>query len=84
MDASGAAIPRVHLRVWNAATGYHLEIETNASGLYTAAELLAGNYNVRVEAPAFKTARSDESSRRIGNCTSRRFQDVNRLSFRNR
>src|ERR1035437_4694594 len=56
VDASGAAIPRAHLRVWNVATGYHLDLETNAFGLYTAAELLAGNYNVRVEAPAFKAA----------------------------
>jgi hypothetical protein len=56
VDASGAAIPGAHLRVWNDATGYHLDIETNASGLYTAAELLAGNYNVRVEAPTFKAA----------------------------
>jgi hypothetical protein len=46
VDASGAAIPGAHLRIWNAGTGFHLDLEANGFGLYTAAELLAGNYNI--------------------------------------
>ena len=56
VDTSGAAVPKAHLRVWNAATGYHLDLETNSFGLYTVGELLAGSYDLRVEAPAFKAA----------------------------
>ncbi len=56
VDTSGAAVPKARVRVWDAATGYHLDLETNSFGLYTAAELLAGSYDLRVEAPAFKTA----------------------------
>ena len=51
-DQSGAAIPNATVTVTEKTTGTVRTITTNNAGLYSAAALLAGDYEVRAEAPA--------------------------------
>jgi hypothetical protein len=55
-DASGAAIPNAQVSLTNAATGVARTITTNAQGIYSAPNLLPGNYEARVSTPGFQTA----------------------------
>lgn len=54
-DPSGAVVARAVAHVSNPATGYEADRSSNASGIYTATELIVGSYTVRVQAPGFKT-----------------------------
>ena len=54
-DASGAVIPNAQVSIKNTATGVSTDVTTNADGLYTAPNLLPGNYDVSVSASGFAT-----------------------------
>lgn len=54
-DSSGAVIPNAQLSVRNVATGVATTAVSNADGLYTVPNLLAGTYEVTVSASGFKT-----------------------------
>jgi hypothetical protein len=54
-DQSGAVIPGATVTVTESATGKIRTLTTNSAGLYSAAALLAGEYEVRAEAPGFRT-----------------------------
>lgn len=54
-DQSGAAIPNATVTVTEKATATVRTLTTNNAGLYSAAALLAGDYEVRAEAPGFRT-----------------------------
>ncbi len=55
-DASGAAIPGAQVSVRNAATGVTRDFTTDSAGFYTAPNITAGTYEVRVSAKGFSTA----------------------------
>src|SRR5579864_2201668 len=54
-DQTGAVIPNATVTITNKATGVSRSTATNASGLYSAPALEAGDYDVRVELQGFKT-----------------------------
>ncbi len=54
-DPSGAAVPQAQVAIRNVATGVERTAMTNADGLYTAVNLLPGNYQVTVSASGFNT-----------------------------
>jgi hypothetical protein len=54
-DTSGAVIPMAGITVTNKATGAARTLAANATGLYSAPALAAGDYNVRVEVQGFRT-----------------------------
>src|SRR5487761_224929 len=54
-DASGAVMPQAQVSITNVATGVTRVVTTNSAGLYTAPNLLPGNYRVTVSARGFKT-----------------------------
>jgi len=58
-DESGAVIPSVTVTITNKATGVARHASTNASGLYSAPALEAGEYQVRVEVTGFRTLLRD-------------------------
>jgi hypothetical protein len=55
-DSSGAVIPAVQVSIKNRATGVVRDVTTDEAGLYSAPNLLAGNYDVTVSKPGFGTA----------------------------
>src|SRR5260370_11719495 len=52
-DTSGAIVPNASISIKNSATGETREVTTNASGFYSAPNLLPGNYDVAVTATGF-------------------------------
>jgi Carboxypeptidase regulatory-like domain len=54
-DPSGAAVPNASITITQKSTGTERKAVTNAAGLYNAPALQAGDYQVRVEAPGFRT-----------------------------
>src|ERR1044071_2961410 len=54
-DPSGASVAKASVKVTNIARGETIVLESTASGLYTAVNLIPGTYEVRVEAPGFST-----------------------------
>ena len=54
-DATGGAIPKATVTVTNKATGRQRIMETGIEGLYSAPALLPSLYEVKVEAPGFRT-----------------------------
>jgi hypothetical protein len=54
-DASGAVVPDVTITITNKATGAARTTVANSEGLYSAAALMPGEYEVRVEQPGFRT-----------------------------
>ena len=53
-DPSGAALSGANVQILNVATGQVISLKTNSSGLYVAAALQPGTYNVIVSNPGFK------------------------------
>src|SRR4029077_11266689 len=54
-DSSGAAIPKAQVTITDVATGVARKIATDNAGLYTAPNLLPGEYQLSVTAPGFST-----------------------------
>jgi hypothetical protein len=54
-DQSAAAIPNATVTITEKSTSTVRTLTTNNAGIYTAAALLAGDYEVRAEAPGFRT-----------------------------
>ena len=54
-DPSGALVPQAGISIKNLATGISTSVSTNADALYSAPNLLPGNYEVTVSASGFKT-----------------------------
>jgi hypothetical protein len=55
-DVSGAAIPNAKVSLKNIATAVGTTITTNSQGIFSAPNLLPGDYEARVSAPGFQTA----------------------------
>ena len=55
-DTSGGMVPRAAVSIKNVGTGEVREATTNASGFYSAPNLLPGDYEVTVSAPGFAKA----------------------------
>jgi outer membrane receptor protein involved in Fe transport len=54
-DSSGAVIPKAQVTIIDVATGVTRKITADNAGLYSAPNLLPGNYQVSVTAPGFST-----------------------------
>jgi Carboxypeptidase regulatory-like domain/TonB dependent receptor-like, beta-barrel/TonB-dependent Receptor Plug Domain len=54
-DPSGAAVPNAQVEIKNSATGITRTVVTNSDGLYSAANLLPGNYEITISATGFNT-----------------------------
>ena len=54
-DSSGAVIPKAQVTMTDVATGVARKVETDNAGLYTAPNLLPGNYQVSVLATGFSS-----------------------------
>src|SRR5580765_5024862 len=54
-DASGGVVPNASIKVKNAATAFERSLVTNQSGRYSVPSLAAGTYEMRIEAPGFRT-----------------------------
>src|SRR5271163_1044686 len=54
-DETGAVIPGVTVTITNKATSISRSASTNAEGYYSAPALPAGEYEVKAEAPGFRT-----------------------------
>jgi Carboxypeptidase regulatory-like domain/TonB dependent receptor/TonB-dependent Receptor Plug Domain len=52
-DSTGSLIPRAKVDITNRATGVSRTVTTNDDGLYTAPNLVPGEYEVKVSAPGF-------------------------------
>src|SRR5882762_9524341 len=54
-DPAGRVIPEVQIVITNEATGVVTKLATNANGIYTAGNLLPGDYTISIAAPGFNT-----------------------------
>src|SRR5882762_3428628 len=54
-DSSGAFIPSAQVAIMDVATAVTRTVSPGSSGLYTAPNLLPGNYEIRVTATGFST-----------------------------
>jgi hypothetical protein len=54
-DTSGGVVPQAKVDIKNVATGIGTSVTANANGFYSVPNLLPGNYDVKVSAPAFAT-----------------------------
>jgi outer membrane receptor protein involved in Fe transport len=54
-DTTGTVIPRAEVSIKNVATGIAVAVTANSDGLYSAPNLLPGEYQVIVSAPGFAT-----------------------------
>src|SRR6202022_2624410 len=65
-DPSGATVPGAQISVKNNATGVTREVTSDSSGLYTVANVIPGDYEVRVSAKGFSTAKHSGVSLAVG------------------
>jgi hypothetical protein len=54
-DPSGAAIPNASITITNTNTGQSRDVKTDSGGRYTISDVTAGNYDIKVAAPGFRT-----------------------------
>ena len=54
-DSSGGLVPNAKVSIQDTATGVTREVTTDSAGLYSAPNLLPGNYDVTITAPGFST-----------------------------
>jgi outer membrane receptor protein involved in Fe transport len=57
-DPSGAVVNQARVVIHNLGTGYTLELRSNDAGIYTARELIVGQYQITVQVPGFRTSTS--------------------------
>lgn len=67
-DPTGAVVAGAGVTVTNKATGVTIALKTSSDGSYTVGSLLPGAYEVRIEAPGFKTTVLDAAVR-VGSVT---------------
>ncbi len=65
-DPSGAAVPNAAVTITNTATNVSTNIKTNDTGQYVVPDLQIGKYNVKIEAPGFKTAEQKDIVLTVG------------------
>jgi hypothetical protein len=65
-DASGATVPGAQISVKNNATGVTREVTSDASGLFTVPNVIPGDYEIKVSAKGFSTARQANVSLAVG------------------
>ena len=65
-DPSGAVVAGANITVTNAATNVARQVQTNATGNYTAPFLVPGNYTVRAELQGFRAATRTEVDLQVG------------------
>src|SRR5882762_1598907 len=53
MDTSGRSVPNATVFIKNVATGVIREVQSNSDGLYSAPNLLPGEYDIDASAPGF-------------------------------
>ena len=53
-DPTGASVAHAIVHIQNPATGYEIDVESDAAGFYDASELAVGTYTLRVEFSGFK------------------------------
>jgi hypothetical protein len=53
MDATGSAVPNAAISIKNVTTGVIREVESNSDGLYSAPNLLPGDYDIEASARSF-------------------------------
>src|SRR5438874_672564 len=58
-DESGAVMPNATVTITDKATGFNRAATSNAEGLFSAPALPAADYEVRAEAPGFRTLLRD-------------------------
>ncbi len=68
-DPSGAVLPGAKVSIVNKATGQRIDRSTSSSGAYTSGPVPSGNYEIRVEAPSFKSALTNVTVQ-VGSATS--------------
>jgi hypothetical protein len=56
-DSSNSSVPNAKIRITNSGTGIASDIKSNSDGNYELPYLIAGEYEVAVEAPGFKSFR---------------------------
>jgi Carboxypeptidase regulatory-like domain len=76
-DLSGAVIPSAKITVSNDATGVNANTATSSVGTFTLVGLKPGQYSVTVEAPGFKTYKTDVTVE-VAKLTTTSFQNVAR------
>src|ERR1700686_1974872 len=52
-DPNGGGVPKASVVITNVATGVDREVTTNSDGFYTAVNLVAGTYQLKVTATGF-------------------------------
>jgi len=65
-DSSAAAISSAKVTIKNVATGVTTTITTNTQGIFTAPNLLPGDYEARVSAPGFETSVQNSITLTVG------------------
>src|SRR5580704_193177 len=65
-DPSGAAIPRAMVTIRNVATGAVNAVPANGEGIYSASNLLPGDYAVSVTAPGFSAKQRSRLTLTVG------------------
>lgn len=56
-DSSGAVVSAATVTIRNAATNHYRDVSTDATGLFTASNLVPGRYEVTVAKPGFRKLR---------------------------
>src|SRR5882724_5442588 len=54
-DPAGRVIPQAQIVITNEATGVTTKLATNSDGIYTAGNLLPGDYTISIAASGFNT-----------------------------
>lgn len=65
-DPAGRVIPDAKIAIKNSATGVTTKVATNSNGIYTAGNLLPGDYIVAISAPGFDTEERTGVSLSVG------------------
>ena len=66
MDASGRSVPNAMVSIKNVATGVIREVQSNSDGLYSAPNLLPGEYDIEASAPSFSKTVEKEVTLTVG------------------
>src|ERR1700730_13195770 len=65
-DPSGAAIANAQVSILNKSTGVTSDVTTDSAGLYSAPNLLPGQYDVTVKSSGFSAAKQSDITLNVG------------------